>query len=168
MLELRDLQLASQLAFVLGRAHANLREHPLGRHVVELPVDLEGLFSLVGPDYRIIVDTKAALGGALAHQGLADVLVQQLVLQLRAHRRRDVRAGLLLVLRLTFLPGLLHGGARHFLAVDLGRVFGHAKGQVYDAVGSPEREHQDQQSQYQEGQPALTLEDITNVLQHTL
>src|SRR4029079_1869284 len=168
VLELGNLQRAAQLTFVLGRAHADLRQHALGGNVVELAVDLEGRLALVGADDRIIVDTKAALGGALAHQGLVGVLIEQLILQLRAHGGRDIGARLLLVLRLALLPGLLQGGGRDLLAVDLEAVLRRTEGQVHDPVGSPEGKNQDQQSQYQEGQPALALEDVTDVLQHTL
>ena len=167
-LELRDLQRVAQLPLVRGRAHADLRQHALGGGLVELAFDLERRLALVGADHRIVADAEAGLGGALPHERLAHVLLEQLVLQLRAHLRRDFAAGLLLVLRLALLPGLLHHAGRDFLAVDLDRVLGRAEGQVDDAVGAPEREHQDQQSQDHEGQPALAFEQITEVLQHSL
>ncbi len=102
----------------------------------------------------------------MAHQRLTGVLIKQLVLQLSAHRGGNIGPRLLLVLGLALLPGLLERGGRNLLAVDLEPVLGRTEGEIDDAVGAPQREDQDQQSQYEEGQPALALEEVTDVLQH--
>ncbi len=121
---------------------------------------------LVGRRNRLVVHAETPLGGPLAHQRLAHVLVEELVLEPCAHGRRHVGLELLLVFGLLLLPGVLQQSARHLLAVDLEPVAGRAETQVHDTVGAPQGKDQDQQSQQENCQPALALQCVTDILQH--
>jgi hypothetical protein len=166
-LELRVLQAGADVGAEFLRRDADLREPRERQRLAVLAVDLEG-----GLRHDLFLDPRradaiTAVLTAIADEPRPDQPLEHPVLELRTDVIRDLRAELLLPLRLLVAPDIARLLQRDLLAVGLGGPgLGAEEVHADHARGAPEREDEREGAEDEPGQDLPALQGIADLLEH--